>query len=165
MPTLLTQRRPRKKPPCGRIIQYQVPHSPFQKLIDGRRAEMGLSYADLAEPLGINRGSVWIWMHNANGFPHPKSCKPEHLLTLAKVLKLDHAEIQRALDASRHLYTPREESPLPQARDALATLIEVLEHHAAKVVRVSYVLNLAKRLQAGVPVPAPPAPRLRPRAR
>lgn len=160
MPKLLTDRHPRQKPPCGRTIQYQAPHSPFQKLIDGRRAEMGLSYADMAEPLGVNRGSVWIWMHNTNGFPHPKSCKPEHLDKLASILKLERAEISRALDASRHLFTPRESAPVPESKQALATLISVLENDSRKTVRLSYVLNLARRLQAGVP-PGPPVPKSR----
>lgn len=159
MPKLLTRKKTRKPvPPCGRVIEYHAPHSPFQKLIDGRRAELGLSYADLAAPLDANRATVWIWLHNANGFPHPKSFKSKYPALLARLLKIKEDDILNALDRSRHLYTRREAIPLPQSKDALATLIGVLENHKAVRVKVSYVLNIARRLRAGQEAASKPPP-------
>src|SRR4051794_26678939 len=105
MPQLIVNRSGRRKvPPCGRLIEYQAPHSPFQKLIDSQRKLHGLSGRDLAEKLGVSQSTLWIWLHNMNGFPHPKSFKERHLIKLSKVLKLPQQKIRSALDASRHLF-------------------------------------------------------------
>jgi hypothetical protein len=119
---------------------------------------MDLSYADLGEAIGKKRGVVWIWLHSLNGFPHPKAFNEKHLLALAKVLKLDPAEIRTAIDASRQIYTQREPGPVPESLDALQTLIDVLRKTDRTTVRVSWVLNLAQRLQQGVPRPPAPQP-------
>src|SRR5437016_6925617 len=109
MPRLIVNRpRRRKVPPCGRLIEYVAPHSPFQKLIDSQRRLHGLSGRDLAKKLGVPQSTLWIWLHNTNGFPHPKSFNERHLIKLGKVLKLPQQKIKSALDASRHLFTPTE---------------------------------------------------------
>lgn len=156
MPKLLTQKttRARKLPPCGRVNDYQTPHSPWQKLVDGKRLALDMSYGDLAEHVDVHRSTLWIWTHNKNGFPHPKSCKPHHLQALAKALRIDLAEMQSALDASRHLFTPRE-TPMPQdSQDAFATLVAALKADKRTYVKVAYVINLAQLIQAGAAAPA-----------
>src|SRR5437016_11606280 len=77
---LIVQRRGRRKiPPCGRLIEYKEPHSPFQKLVDSQRRRYGLSGRELAEKIDVSQSTLWIWLHNVNGFPHPKSFKDRHL--------------------------------------------------------------------------------------
>ena len=68
---LIVQRRGRRKiPPCGRLIEYKEPHSPFQKLVDSQRRRYGLSGRELAEKIDVSQSTLWIWLHNVNGFPH-----------------------------------------------------------------------------------------------
>ena len=153
MPRLIVNRSGRRKiPPCGRLIEYREAHSPFQKLIDSQRKRYSFSGRGLADRIGVSQSTLWIWLHNVNGYPHPKSFKPVHLQRLSRVLKIPPAEISRALDASRHLFTPTE-NPMPhEAFDALGRLIEILEHDKRHTVSRSYVLNLAKNLHRGAAI-------------
>src|SRR5437879_1262843 len=139
MPRLIVQRSGRRKiPPCGRLIEYREPHSPFQKLIDSQRRRYGLSGRDLADKIDVAQSTLWIWLHNVNGYPHPKSFKPVHLQRLGRALKIPQAEISRALDASRHLFTPTEK-PMPhETFDALGSFIEILENDKRQTVSKSY---------------------------
>src|SRR6266496_2108637 len=99
MPRLIVQRAGRRKiPPCGRLIEYKEPHSPFQKLIDGQRRRYGLSGRDLADRIGVSQSSLWIWLHNVNGYPHPKSFKTHHLRGLSRALKIPELKIKAAID-------------------------------------------------------------------
>jgi transcriptional regulator with XRE-family HTH domain len=150
MPRLIIQRSGRRKiPPCGRLIEYKEPHSPFQKLIDSQRRRYGFSGRDLAERIGVSQSTLWIWLHSLNGFPHPKSFNHRHLDRLSRVLKTPADKIKRALDASRHLFTPTE-NPMPHdAFDALGRLIEILENDRRHTISRSYVLNIAKNLYRG----------------
>jgi len=52
-------------------------------------------------------------------------------------------KIKRALDASRHLFTPTEDPTPHQAFDALGRLIEILENDPGHTISRSYVLNIA----------------------
>ena len=176
MPKLIVQRSNRKAkvPPCGRSIHYVEPHSPFQKLVEGRRRLMELSGRALAKILNISQSTLWIWMHNENGFPHPKAFKDHHLAALSSTLGISLAELQVALDASRHRYTAQE-NPMPHASvDAFRTFIEILDRDQRPRLATSYVRNLAANLYNGsttgprIPRPdpapaAPPARRARPR--
>lgn len=141
MPTLITQRTKKDKrvvPPCGRIIRYIEPHSPFQKLVEARRREIGLSGRALAKQLHISQSTLWIWMHNENGYPHPKSFKPRDLAALATQLGLDITALRTALDASRHLYTPTEH-PMPHATvDSFKAFIEILERDPRERLSLTY---------------------------
>ncbi|HZR05990.1 MAG TPA: helix-turn-helix domain-containing protein [Candidatus Udaeobacter sp.] len=150
MPKLIVDRvRKHKRPPCGRLIQYREAHSPFQKLIDSQRKRLGLSGRRLAARIGVSQSTLFIWLHNLNGFPHPKAFKPVHLQRLSQVLKIPQIKISTALDASRHIFTPRE-NPMPHAPfDAFGQFIEILEHDKRRNVSRSYVLNLAKNLYRG----------------
>jgi transcriptional regulator with XRE-family HTH domain len=142
----------RQMPPCGRLIEYQPPHSPFQKLIDSRRKRCGLSGRDLADRIGVSQSTVWIWLHNINGYPHPKSFKPEHLSRLSEVLKIPEVKLKSALDASRHIFTPTEHPTPHKAFDVFGHFIEILEHDKRRHVSKDYVLNLAKNLHRGAKV-------------
>lgn len=77
------------------------PHSPFQELIDSERKSCRLTGRELAEKIGVSHATLWIWLHNINGYPHPKSFKMEHVRRLAEVLEISASEIKAALDASR----------------------------------------------------------------
>jgi transcriptional regulator with XRE-family HTH domain len=150
MPRLIVQRSGRRKiPPCGRLIEYKEPHSPFQKLIDAQRRRYGFSGRELAKKIGVSQSTLWIWLHNLNGFPHPKSFNHRHLQRLNRVLRIPQAEISRALDASRHLFTPTE-NPMPHhAFNAMERFIEILENDRRHTISRSYVLNIAKNLYRG----------------
>src|SRR5206468_11572607 len=90
MPRLIVQRsgQRRKIPPCGRLIEYREPHSPLQKLIDSQRRRYGFSGRDLAAKIGVSQSTLWIWLHNVNGYPHPKAFKHQHLQRLSRALKI-----------------------------------------------------------------------------
>jgi transcriptional regulator with XRE-family HTH domain len=150
MPRLIVNRpRRRKVPPCGRLIEYQAPHSPFQKLIDSQRKLHGLSGRDLAAKIGVSQSTLWIWLHNVVGYPHPKAFKPVHVQRLSRTLKIPENKIRPALDASRHLFTPTE-NPMPhEAFDALERLIEILENDKCHTISRTYALNIAKSLHRG----------------
>jgi transcriptional regulator with XRE-family HTH domain len=150
MPRLITQRKKRRRiPPCGRLIEYRSPHSPFQKLIDSARHRQRISVRELARRIRVSQSTLWIWLHNENGFPHPKAFKPEHVERLSRSLKLSKRAIERAVDASRHVYTAREK-PLPHPPlDAFRNFIEIMEHDRRQTISRSYVVNLAKRLYSG----------------
>ena len=143
----------RKVPPCGRLIEYSEPHSPLQKLIDARRKQLGLSGRHLADRLGVSQSTLWIWLHNRNGYPHPKSCKPEHLIKISEVLKIPEAKLKSALDASRRLFTRTTDPLLPyEASNPFDSLIGILENDPRKSLSTSYVVNLAKSLLHGAKV-------------
>jgi hypothetical protein len=150
VPRLITQRKGQRRiPPCGRLINYLLPHSPFQKLIDSARRKARVSVRGLARRIRVSESTMWIWLHNENGFPHPKAFKSEHVARLALSLGLSKSEIHRAIDASRHLYTAREK-PAPHATlDAFRDFIDILEHDRRQNISRSYVLNLARRLYRG----------------
>jgi len=150
MPRLIVNRSGRRKiPACGRLIEYQAPHSPFQKLIDSERMRHGFSGRDLAKKIGVSQSTLWIWLHNVVGYPHPKAFKPVHVQRLSRTLKIPENKIKFALDASRHLFTPAED-PMPHAVfDALGRLIEILENDKRHTISRTYVLNIAKSLHHG----------------
>lgn len=157
MPRLLSQRRPsqrRKMPPCGRVIRYSEPHSPFQKLVDAARRRQKLSGRELAAKIivkgePVSQSTLWIWLHNLNGYPHPKAFSEEHLKQLAKAVKVPESKLRTALDASRHIFTPTE-NPVPhESFDAFQRFIDILSHDKRQNISRSYVLNLAKNLHNG----------------
>lgn len=158
MPKLLSQKRPnarRKLPPCGRIINYVEPRSPFQKLIHHAQLAKQLSTRGLAKAIGKPQSTVWIWLHSENGYPHAKSYEPKHLELLASVLDLQLGDILATIDASKHSFTPQE-LPTPRpAADAFAAFIQILENDKRTVVKRSYVLNLARTIHAGTAAPSP----------
>ena len=150
MPRLITQRKSRRRvPPCGRLIHYRAPHSPFQKLIDSARHRLRISVRELARRIRVSQSTLWIWLHNENGFPHPKAFKPEHLERLGRALSISKTAMQHAIDSSRHLYTAREKPTPHAALDAFQNFIEIMEHDRRQTVSRSYVVNLAKRLYSG----------------
>ena len=81
------------------LTEYREAHA-FQKLVDSQRKRCGLSGRQLAERIGVSQSTLWIWLHNLNGYPHPKSFKEVHLQRLSRVLKTPEDKIKRALDAS-----------------------------------------------------------------
>lgn len=146
MPTRLSQTRKgkRKLPPGGRIIEYVEPHSPFQKLIETARLRYGFTTRSLGAAIGTSQSNVWIWTHNKNGFPSPKSFKEHHLEALSQVLKIPQEEIRSAIDASRSWYRPGELPPPRPTIDAFKAFIEVLENDKRDRFARSFVINLAK---------------------
>lgn len=150
MPRLITQRKKRRRvPPCGRLIHYLPPHSPFQKLIDSVRIRRRISGRALAQRIGVSPSTLWIWLHSENGFPHPKAFNAQHVKKLSHALGLSKKAIERAIDASRHVYTAREKPTPHSSLDALRQFIEILDHDRRQTVSRSYVLNVAKRLYSG----------------
>src|SRR5437879_12666545 len=128
MPRLITQRKARRRvPPCGRLINYVPPHSPFQKLIDWARHRSKISVRELARRVHVPQSTMWIWLHNENGFPNPKAFKPVCVERLSRVLQVSETAIARAINASRHLYTAREKPTPHHALDAFGNFIEILE--------------------------------------
>jgi len=154
MPKLHVQKsskqiRNRKAPPCGRIVKYGEPHSPFQKLIDRARLEHGLSGRALAKAAKIGFSNLYGWLHNESGYPSVRSFTPEILRRLASVLGLAPSEIEKALDASRHVFTPKQ-NPMPvEVRDAFRAFIEILGRDTRVHVKRTYVYNLARNLYNG----------------
>ena len=150
MPKLITTKSKKPLPACGRRIEYVAPSSPWQKLVDAARTKLGLSFEDLATAIEGNKGSVWIWFHTKNGFPHPKSFTADRAAALYRVLKLDPSVAARALDASRHLYTDKE-TPVPfKTVNAFAQFIESIESISQQRIYKSTILNIARRCQAGL---------------
>jgi DNA-binding XRE family transcriptional regulator len=92
---------------------------------------------------------MWIWLHNENGFPHPKAFKSDHLKRLSHRLGIPQRDIARAIDASRHLYTAREKPAPYRALDAFREFIEIIEHDRRQTISRNYVLNLAKKFYRG----------------
>jgi transcriptional regulator with XRE-family HTH domain len=136
-------------PPRGRLIEYGEAHSPFQKLIDSQRKHCGLSGGELAERIGVSQSTLWIWLHNLNGFPDPKSFNSEHVRRLGEVLEISETEIKGAIDASRHVDTPREPPMSHHTFDAFGRFIEILDNDKRQTMPKSYVLNVAKNLYRG----------------
>src|SRR6202035_3691598 len=78
-----------------------------------------------------------------------KSFKIEHVHRLSQVLEIPEAKIKSALDASRHLFTPRR-TPVPyEAFDPLQRFIDIFENDKRESVSKGYVLHLAKSLHRG----------------
>ena len=129
--------------------QGGIPHSPFQKLIDGARVAKKFSLRELAEIIGTSHSSLHIWLSNANGYPHPKAFKQHHLEALAAALDIPIPQIQVALDESRQLYTAHGNPMPPTVVDSFASLIEILENDKRKFILRKTVLNIARRLYSG----------------
>jgi hypothetical protein len=164
MPKLIVNRSGKRKvPPCGRLIKYVDPHSPFQKLVESGRRKQRLSGRQLAAKIVVDgkplpQSTLWIWLHNENGFPHPKAFDQRHLRQLAKAIRVPIVELEHALDASRHLYTDRER-PMPrESFDAFARFIDIIGNDRRKVVSRSYVENLARTLYNGEAASRAPRP-------
>jgi len=126
-----------------------LPHSPFQKLIDGARVGKKVSLRQLAEEIGTSHSSIHIWLTNANGYPHPKAFKQHHLEALGSALDIPVPQIQAALDQSRQLYTDHANPMPPTVVDSFASLIEILENDKRKYLLRKTVLNIARRLYSG----------------
>jgi transcriptional regulator with XRE-family HTH domain len=139
-------------PPDDGPIEYREAHSPFQTLIDSQRKRYSLSERELAEKIGVSQSTLWIWLHNPNGFPDPKSFNSEHVRRLGEVLKISESKIKAALDASHHIFTLTETRMPPEAFDAFGSFIEILENDNRQTVSKSYVLHLAKNLYRGAKV-------------
>src|SRR5436309_14638730 len=108
MPRLIGQRKTaRRVPPCGRLIPYFHPHSPFQKLIDTARHRRRLSVRELARRIRVSQSTLWIWLHNENEFSHSKAFKPEHVARLIEYVGISKNAIKRADNASRKVYMLR----------------------------------------------------------
>ena len=126
-----------------------IPHSPFQKLIDGARVAKGYSLRELSDIIGTSHSSLHIWLTNANGYPHPKAFKQTHLAALSESLSIPLPQIQVALDESRQLYTAHGNPMPPTVVDSFRHLIEILENDTRKYLLRTTVLNLARRLYSG----------------
>lgn len=153
MPRLLINKKISKSPVRTRKVTFSNPHSPFQKLVESARVQKRLSYAQLAEKLGdsessVHPGTLWIWLHNRNGHPHPRSCRPEHLRRLARVLNVPLPRLQETLDASRHIFTKQEHSVPAAAINAWAEFVGWLENDKRPKITRTVVLNMARRFMA-----------------
>lgn len=151
MPRLLTNRKATSK---LRKINFVTPFSPFQKLVESRRVEKRLSYADLAKKvsdksLHVHTGTLWIWLHTKNGHPHPRSCKPEHLRGLSSVLNIPLPQLKESLDASRHLFTKSERAVPTASIDGWKEFVGWLENDKRTKISRTVVLNMARRFMAG----------------
>jgi transcriptional regulator with XRE-family HTH domain len=153
MPRLLINKKISRKRDQTKKVTFSAPHSPFQKLVESARVQKRLSYAQLAGKLGdgkasVHPGTLWIWLHNQNGHPHPRSCKPEHLRRLARVLNVPLPRLQETLDASRHIFT-KQESPMPAAAvNAWQEFVGWLENDKRTKITRTVVLNMARRFMA-----------------
>ena len=92
---------------------------------------------------------MWIWLHNENGFPHPKAFRAKHVQQLNRTLGISKKAIARAIDASRHLYTAREKPTPHHTLDAFENFIDILEHDRRQTLSRNYVVNLANKLYRG----------------
>jgi hypothetical protein len=151
MPRLLTDRKPSSK---LRKISFVTPFSPFQKLVESRRVEKRLSYADLAKKvsdkkLQLHPGTLWIWLHTKNGHPHPRSCTPEHLRRLSRVLNVPLPQLKESLDASRHIFTKSERAVPTASLDGWKEFVGWLDNDKRTKISRTVVLNMAKRFMAG----------------
>lgn len=159
MPRLLTTPRKgrRKVPPCGRIIEYSVPHSPFQKLIDAKRQAKGWSFRTLAKAMTelgarTTHTGLWIWLHCQAGYPAPRNFKTAHIEALSEIFKIPMPQLRAAYDASRHVFTAQEK-PMPQgSQNVLEVLLGIFRCDRRKVIRTSQVVNIIERLRDGLPI-------------
>lgn len=153
MPKLLTSpRKPTaRKRKAPKSKDYNLPHSPWQKLCDTARLKYGLSFKDLADAMKDgNRGTIWVWFHNKNGYPSKDSFTAARAASLYASLRLDPKVASAALDESRRLYTDPEE-PAPQKTiDSFAEFIETVERIQHVRVYKTTILNIARRIHAGL---------------
>lgn len=154
MPRLLINKKVSQKRDKPAKATFTDPHSPFQKVVDAARIEKRLSYAQLSTKMAeagsnVHPGSLWIWLHNQNGHPHPRSCTPAHLRALGRVLNIPLPRLQETLDASRHIFTKQEKTPLPTATiDAWEEFVGWLENDQRAKISRTVVLNMARRFMA-----------------
>lgn len=153
MPRLLINKKVSAKSARPKKATFTNPHSPFQKLIEAARVQKRLSYAQLAgkmsdRAISVHPGTLWIWIHNLNGHPHPRSCTPEHLRRMARILNIPLPRLKETLDASRHLFSPQE-NPVPAAAvNAWEEFVGWLENDKRAKVSRTVVLNMARRFMA-----------------
>lgn len=150
MPRLLINKKISTKQRGTKKVTFVNPHSPFQKLVESARIQKRLSYAQLATKISagtssVHPGSIWIWLHNQNGHPHPRSCKPAHLRALGRVLNIPLPRLQESLDASRHLFTKKEDPQPVAAVTSWREFVGWLENDKRGKISRSVVLNMARR--------------------
>jgi hypothetical protein len=153
MPKLIVQRKNKRKSVPART-QYGVPSSPFQKLIHTAMTARGFSGRDLAARLTdagapTSQSNLWTWLHHPNGYPGARSFKKPHAPALAKILGIRLLEIHAALDASRHIFTPKEQPSPAHAHDSLAALEEAISASSKKYITRARVLHLIRSLRMG----------------
>lgn len=163
MPKLIVDRKQKRKtPPCGRIVEFSAPHSPFQVLIDCSRQEKRISIRELArlvtaDGTKLAPSTLYAWLHAKSPAPE-SSLKKEHVESLARHLGLNPNDIFEAHDASLHRFTPKKDpTPMP-AFNALEQFIAVLENDKRQRVSLPYVLNLAKRFRDSAKYTESPVP-------
>ena len=154
MPRLLSS-GPNKTPlpPSARRNQFELPHSPFQQLVESARVRQDLSWNDLAEATGKHKSTVWAWIHNRTGFPAPHSYTEETLKLLAAALKIELADLKQAIDASRILFGTPDPVP-PDVMEAWSTLEQAVDQVGKRYVQKSWILNLIRRLRPQQPAAA-----------
>ena len=154
MPRLLINKKVSQKRDKPAKATFTNPHSPFQKIVESARVEKRLSYAQLATEMAktgsnVHPGTLWIWIHNLNGYPAPRSCTPARLRSLGRVLNVPLPRLKETLDASRHLFARQEETPLPTATiNAWEEFVGWLENDQRAKISRTVVLNMARRFMA-----------------
>ena len=159
MPKLIVNRPKRKAPtpPCGRRSDFVEPHSPFQILVDRKRQQLGYSTRHLALKISellpstgfVRQSTLWFWLHQKNGAPHPRAITSERLKAIAKTIGVTVDELKQSIDASRLLFNPGQVPPPMPSMDALDSLVEILSHDKRVTLSRDYVLNLIKNVRAG----------------
>lgn len=133
----------------ARSTSFDLPHSPWQKLIDSKRREKRLTYRALGEVLKVNPSVIWQWLHSKNGFPAPYAFTDDHLRLLSEELGIPMPQQKEALDASRRIYTAPDAPAVPMpSQDHFKQFLTVLKNDRRKFVSLSYVINLAETFYA-----------------
>lgn len=158
MPRLLVQKKPSQRKPRG--LQYVVPSSPFQKLVDGQMRKRGLSGRQLAADMTdagapTSQSTIWTWLHHPSGHPAPRSFKAAHMKALARQLGIKPADLHAAHDASLHRYTPKEKATPAETHEALALLEETIAAGTSSYVKRAWVLHLVQSIRRGANNQAP----------
>jgi transcriptional regulator with XRE-family HTH domain len=134
----------RKKKP----ERYNHPSSPFQILIFNAIKKCGQSQRKISEDLGVSQGTVWEWLHNANGHPGKRSWDPNHAKKLAGILKIEESEILQAFDQSRLLYQKQLAPAPPSTVDLFSDFIQLLESMSGTRVDRRLIIRTAKGMKA-----------------
>lgn len=93
--------------PAGTKRLISNANSPWQKLIESRRIELGLSLRELevisnkGGSVGLTFNKLWNWLRHPDGYPSPRSYTPALNNKLARALHLSPGALSTAYAAAR----------------------------------------------------------------
>lgn len=126
--------------------------SPWQKLVEDRRVQTGLTLRDVANAVTksgskLTFNTLWLWLRHRDGFPNPRSYTATMNTRLARALKLPATQLAAAYEESRRAVGLPETVVGEKQSGKLAMLRHLIELDTKKTYTRDQILALISTLE------------------